>query len=109
MRTQQGAARTTTYKQVQSVYFPLYRARNSEVYNSIAKARENFHMTGFSDCCATAAFEKPSKMGRLMFLSHAKCDESVHKYDPYMMKATSMMRLTMTVYLFSALTLILTT
>jgi hypothetical protein len=40
-------------------------------------------MTNYSDCGPTAAFEKPSQMGRLMLLRHAKCDESVTKYDSF--------------------------
>jgi hypothetical protein len=38
----------------------------------IDEVRENFHMTDFSDCSPIAAFEKPSKMGRMMLLRHAK-------------------------------------
>jgi hypothetical protein len=47
----------------------------------IDEVRENFHMTDFSDCGPTAAFEKPSKLGRMMLLRHNKCDISVNKYD----------------------------
>jgi hypothetical protein len=49
----------------------------------IDEVRENFHMADFSDCGSTAAFEKPSKMGRMMLLRHAKCKKSVNKYDSY--------------------------
>jgi hypothetical protein len=49
----------------------------------IDEVRENFHMTDFSDCGLTAAFEKPSKMGRMMLLRHSKCDNSVNKYDAF--------------------------
>jgi hypothetical protein len=45
--------------------------------------RENFHMTDCSDCGPTAAFEKPSNMGRMMLLRHAKCEKSDNKYDSY--------------------------
>jgi hypothetical protein len=75
----------------------------------IDEVRENFHMTDFSDFCPTAAFEKASKMGRMMLLPHAKCEKSDNKYDSYVTRRTSMMRLTMAVYLICALTLILTT
>jgi hypothetical protein len=47
----------------------------------IDEVRENFHMTDFSDCGPTAAFENPSKMGRMMSLRHAKCEKSENKYD----------------------------
>jgi hypothetical protein len=47
----------------------------------IDEVRENFHMTEISDCSPTAAFENPSKMGRMMLLRHAKCDQSGNKYD----------------------------
>jgi hypothetical protein len=47
------------------------------------EARENFHMTDFSDCGPSAAFEMPSKLGRMMLLRHAKCDNSVNKYDSF--------------------------
>jgi Integrase core domain/Integrase zinc binding domain len=49
----------------------------------IDEVRENFHMTDFSDCGPSAAFEKPSKMGRMMLLRHPKCDISVNKHDPH--------------------------
>jgi hypothetical protein len=49
----------------------------------IDEVRENFHMANFSDCGPTAAYEKPSNMGLMMLLHHAKCDESVNKYDSY--------------------------
>jgi hypothetical protein len=49
----------------------------------IDEVRENFHMTDLSDCVPTAAFENPSKMGRMMLLRHAKCDKSDNKYDSY--------------------------
>jgi hypothetical protein len=49
----------------------------------IDEVRENFHMTDVSDCGPTAAFENPSKMGRKMFLHHAKSDKSDNKYDSY--------------------------
>jgi hypothetical protein len=49
----------------------------------IDKVRENFHMTDFSDCGPTAAFENPSKMGRMMLLRQAKSDKSDNKYDSY--------------------------
>jgi hypothetical protein len=49
----------------------------------IDEVRENFHMTDFSDCGPTAAFEKPSIMGRMMLLRHAKCEKSDNKYDSY--------------------------
>jgi hypothetical protein len=38
-------------------------------------------MTDFSDCGPTAAFEKPSKLRRMMLMRHDKCDNSVNKYD----------------------------
>jgi hypothetical protein len=38
-------------------------------------------MTDLSDCGPSAAFEKPSKFGRMMLLRHNKCDNSVNKYD----------------------------
>jgi hypothetical protein len=47
----------------------------------IDEVRESFHMTDFSDCGPSAAFEKPSKLGRMMLLRHNKCDNSVKKYD----------------------------
>jgi hypothetical protein len=47
----------------------------------IDEVSENFHMTDFSDCGPTAAFEQPSKMGRMMLLRHAKCEKSDNKYD----------------------------
>jgi hypothetical protein len=40
-------------------------------------------MTEFSDCSPTAAFEKPSKLIRMILLRHAKCDKSDNKYDSY--------------------------
>lgn len=49
----------------------------------IDEVRENFHVTDFSDCGPSAAFEKPSKMGRMMLLRHQKCDISVNKHDPH--------------------------
>jgi hypothetical protein len=51
----------------------------------IDEVRENFCMTDFSDCGPTAAFEtlKPSKMGLMMLLRHAKCDKLDNKYDSY--------------------------
>jgi hypothetical protein len=49
----------------------------------IDEVRENFHVTDFSDCGITAAFGKPSKMGRMMLLRHAKSDKSDNKYDFY--------------------------
>jgi hypothetical protein len=49
----------------------------------IDKVRENLYMTDFSDCGPTAAFEKPSKMGRMMLLRHAKREKSDNKYDIY--------------------------
>jgi hypothetical protein len=49
----------------------------------IDEVRENFHMTDFSDCGPTAAFEKPSKKGRIMLQRHAKCEKSDNKYDSY--------------------------
>jgi hypothetical protein len=49
----------------------------------IDEVRENFHMTDFSDCGPTAAFQKPSKLGRMMLLRHAKCYKSDNKYDSY--------------------------
>jgi hypothetical protein len=39
-------------------------------------------MTDFSDCGPTAAFKKPSKMGRMLLLRHAKCEKS-DKYNSY--------------------------
>jgi hypothetical protein len=42
---------------------------------------QDVHRTDFSDCGPSAAFEKPSKLGRMMLLRHAKCDNSVTKYD----------------------------
>jgi hypothetical protein len=47
----------------------------------IDEVRENFHVTDFSDCGLSAAFEKPSKMGRMMLLRHNNGDNSVNKYD----------------------------
>jgi hypothetical protein len=38
-------------------------------------------MTDYSDCGPPAAFEKPSKLGRMMLLCHNKCDNSINKYD----------------------------
>jgi hypothetical protein len=49
----------------------------------IDEVRENFLMRNFSDCDPTAAFENPSKMGRVMLLRHAKCENSDNKYDSY--------------------------
>jgi hypothetical protein len=49
----------------------------------IDEVRENFHMSDFSDCGPTAAFEKPSEMGRMMLLRQAKCEKSDNKYDSY--------------------------
>jgi hypothetical protein len=46
----------------------------------IDEVRENFHMKDFSECGPSAAFEKPSKLGRMMLLRHNKCDNSVN-YD----------------------------
>jgi hypothetical protein len=40
-------------------------------------------MTDISDCGPTAGFEKPSKIGRMMLLRHAKRDESVNKYESF--------------------------
>jgi hypothetical protein len=40
-------------------------------------------MADFSDCGPIAAFEKPSKIGRMMLLRHAKCDKSDNKYESY--------------------------
>jgi hypothetical protein len=47
----------------------------------IDEVRENFHMTDFSDCGPSAAFEKPSKMGRMMLLRQNQCANSVDKYN----------------------------
>jgi hypothetical protein len=47
----------------------------------IDEIRGNFHMIDFFDCGPTAAFENPSKMGRIMLLRHAKCDKSDNRYD----------------------------
>jgi hypothetical protein len=47
----------------------------------IDEVRENFHVTDFSDCGPSAAFEKPSKMGRMMLLRHNNGDNSINKYD----------------------------
>jgi hypothetical protein len=45
---------------------------------------ENFHMTDFSDCDPTAAFEKPSKMGCMMFyVTQNVINLSDNKYDSY--------------------------
>jgi hypothetical protein len=52
----------------------------------IDEVRENFHMTDFSDCGQSAAFGRPSKLGRMMLLRHAKCDNSVNKYDSFSYK-----------------------
>jgi hypothetical protein len=49
----------------------------------IDEVRENFHMTDFSDCGPTAAFQKPSQLGRMMLLRHAKCYKSDNKYDSF--------------------------
>jgi hypothetical protein len=46
----------------------------------IYEVLETFHMTDFSDCGPSAAFDKPSKLGRVMLLSHNKCDNLVNKY-----------------------------
>jgi hypothetical protein len=48
---------------------------------AIDEFREHFHMTEFSDCGPSAAFGKPSKLGQMMLLRHAKCYNSVNKYD----------------------------
>jgi hypothetical protein len=47
----------------------------------IDEVRENFHVTDCSDCGPSAAFEKPSKMGRMTLLRDNMCDNSVNKYD----------------------------
>jgi hypothetical protein len=49
----------------------------------IDEVRKTFHMTDFSDCRPSTAFEKPSKMGRMMLLRRAKCDNSVNKDDSF--------------------------
>jgi hypothetical protein len=49
----------------------------------IDEVRENFHTTDFFDCGPTAAFENPSRMGRMMLLRYAKCVKSDNKYDSY--------------------------
>jgi hypothetical protein len=41
----------------------------------IDEVLKNFHVTDFSDCVPSAAFEKPSKLGRMMLLRHNKCDK----------------------------------
>jgi hypothetical protein len=49
----------------------------------IDEVRENYYMTYFSDCGPTAAFDRRSKMGRIILLRHNKYDNLVNKYDTF--------------------------
>jgi hypothetical protein len=62
---------------------PEHKKMGLDPVRIIDEVSENFHMTDFSDCGPTAAFENPSKMGCMMLLRHEKCDKSDKKYDSY--------------------------
>jgi Reverse transcriptase (RNA-dependent DNA polymerase) len=73
----------STQDEVLIIGLPELKKMGLDPVRIIDEVRENFHMTDFSDCGPTAAFQKSSKMGRMMLLRHAKCDKSDKTYDSY--------------------------